>query len=101
MANLAHAKKQARKSVRQRGVNLARKTAVKSALKKVEEALLAKDAENAEKFLREAEAKLARAASKGLIHKNNASRNVSRLAIRLAKIASPKKQAPAKAKAAK
>lgn len=100
MANLAHAKKQARKSIRQRGVNLARKTSVKSALKKVEDALQANDAENAEKLLREAQAKLARAASKGLVHRNNASRNVSRLAIRLAKLA-PKKQAAPKAKAAK
>jgi small subunit ribosomal protein S20 len=87
MANLAHAKKQARKSIRQRGVNLARKTAVKSALKKVEDAIEAKDIEAARKLFREAESKISQAAGKGLIHRNNASRNVSRLAARLAKVA--------------
>jgi small subunit ribosomal protein S20 len=85
MANIASAKKQARKSVRQRSTNQARKSAMKSTIKKVLDALTAKDIQGARKLLKEAEAKIARAASKGLIHRNSASRSVGRLASRVAK----------------
>jgi small subunit ribosomal protein S20 len=84
MANLASSKKQARKSIRQSATNKSRKSAVKSAVKKVIEALQAKDIKAARSLLKDAEARLARAASKGLIHRNNASRNISRLALRVA-----------------
>jgi small subunit ribosomal protein S20 len=84
MANIASAKKQARKSIRQRATNQARKSAMKSSVKKVLDALAAKDIQGARKLLKEAEARIARAASKGLIHRNSAARNVGRLATRIA-----------------
>lgn len=84
MANLASSKKQARKSIRQAATNQARKSAVKSAIKKVVDALDAKDVKKARELFNDAQARLARAASKGLIHRNNASRNISRLESRLA-----------------
>jgi small subunit ribosomal protein S20 len=80
MANLKSSKKQARQNVKNRNINLARKTAIKTALKKVADALSADDVAKAKELLRDAEAQLARAKGKKLIHKNNASRKISRLA---------------------
>ena len=90
MANLASSKKQARKSIRQRATNQARQSSVKTALKKVVDAIEAKDAAKARELFNDAQARLARAASKGFIHRNNASRNISRLAVRLAALGTPK-----------
>jgi small subunit ribosomal protein S20 len=80
MANLKSSKKQARKNVKHRAINLARKTALKTAIKKVLDALAVNKVDEAQLLLRDAQARFARAQSKGLIHANNASRHVSRLA---------------------
>lgn len=83
MANTKSAKKQARKNKVNRTINLSRRTAVKTAVKKVMTAI-EQDVEKAKELLKEAEAKLARAKNKGVLHKNTVSRKISRLAKRVA-----------------
>ncbi len=82
MANTSSAKKAARQNIKRRVKNLSRKTAIKTAVKKVLTALEAKNfnAEQADLLLRDVAAKLARAKSKHVIHANTASRKLSRLA---------------------
>ena len=88
MANIKSAQKQARQNIIKRQRNLARRTAIKTALKKVLHALDNKvSGDQAKDLLREAEAKLARAKNKGVVHARTASRKISRLAQRLAKTA--------------
>jgi small subunit ribosomal protein S20 len=83
MANTKSAKKAARQNPKRYQKNLSRKTAIKTAVKKVLDAVELKSADMAV-LLRDAEAKLARAKSKGLIDANTASRKVSRLAKKVA-----------------
>lgn len=81
MANMESAKKQARQNKKRYQKNLARKTAIKTALKKVLISLERGDSiEKSKEFLKEAEAKLARAGTKHVLHKNTARRKISRLA---------------------
>jgi small subunit ribosomal protein S20 len=81
MPVLKSSKKRARQSEVRREQNTARKTAVKSAMKKVVAALEASsDIEELTKLLRDAEAKISRAKNKGLFHASTAARKVSRLA---------------------
>lgn len=82
MANTASAKKATRKIARRTAVNAARKSRVRTYLRKVEEALAAGDAAAATAALKVAEPELMRAVSKGVIHHNTGSRKVSRLAQR-------------------
>jgi small subunit ribosomal protein S20 len=85
MANIKSAKKAMRQAEVRRKQNLARRTALKTATKKVRTALeTTQDVDSVKTLLREAEAKFARAKSKGLIHANTASRKISRLAKRVA-----------------
>jgi small subunit ribosomal protein S20 len=85
MANIKSAQKKARQDIARHEINLARRTAVKTAIKKVVTALeKGADAQTALMLMREAEAKLARAKSKGVIHANTAARKISRLAKRIA-----------------
>lgn len=86
MPNIDSAKKRARQTVRRTAVNHARKSRVRSFTRKVEEALAAGDKSQALAALKAAEPELMRAASKGVVHRNTASRKVSRLAKRLAKL---------------
>lgn len=60
--------------------NRAVKTAIKTVAKKVETAVSAKNREEAEKAFLEAAKLISKAAIKGIIHKNTASRKISRLA---------------------
>lgn len=80
MANIKSAKKQAKQSEARRVINLARKTAVKTSSKKVLTALAENNGVAAQELLKQAEAQLSRAKSKGVIHKRAASRKISRLA---------------------
>jgi small subunit ribosomal protein S20 len=88
MANTKSAKKSALQSEKRRVRNLARRTAIKTAIKKV---LVAAEqgapVEQTTLLLRDAQAKLARAKGKGLLHANTASRKMSRLSKRVAKTA--------------
>lgn len=88
MANTTSAKKAARKIVRRTEVNKARRSRVRTFLRKVEEAILTGDRSVATAALKAAEPEIMRAAQKGVVHKNTASRKVSRLAHRIGALAS-------------
>jgi small subunit ribosomal protein S20 len=64
-------------------VNRTRRTRVRTYVRKVEEAIASGDQTAAAAALQAAEPELMRAASKGVVHKNTASRKVSRLAARV------------------
>jgi small subunit ribosomal protein S20 len=85
MANIKSAKKKAQQDIKRTKVNLARKTAVKTAIKKVVTALEnnASETQITELF-NVAQAHIARAKNKGLLHRNTAARKISRLAQRIA-----------------
>jgi small subunit ribosomal protein S20 len=83
MANTASAKKAARKIERRTEVNRARKSRMRTFLRKVEEAIASGDGPAAKEALRAAQPEIMRAAQKGVLHKNTASRKVSRLSSRI------------------
>ncbi len=83
MANTPSAKKAARKIARRTVVNGARRSRVRTFLRKVEEAIASGQAADAKQALAVAEPEIMRAAQKGVLHKNTASRKVSRLAARV------------------
>jgi small subunit ribosomal protein S20 len=87
MANTSSAKKATRKMARRTEVNKTRRTQMRTYLRLVEEALAAGDAKKASEALAEAEPKLMRAAQRGVVHRNTASRKVARLAKRVRKLA--------------
>lgn len=87
MANNPGAKKAIRKIERRTEVNKARRSRVRTYLRKFEEALTSGDPAVAKASFVEAQSELMRAVSKGVVHKNTASRKVSRLAARLKKLA--------------
>jgi len=64
--------------------NAAAKSALRTAIRRFEEALLSADAETAAAALRKASRALDKASAKGLIHKNKAARKKSRLAKKFA-----------------
>lgn len=86
MPNIDSAKKRVRQSVKRTTVNHARKNRVRSFTRKVEEALDAGDKSAALAALKAAEPELMRGASKGVVHRNAASRKISRLTKRAAKL---------------
>ena len=79
MANTKSAQKRNRQALKRRARNQAVRTQVKSAVKKAREALAAKDPAKAQEALRAAARTLDKAASKGVLHKKNASRRIARL----------------------
>lgn len=83
MANTRSAKKATRKIEARTEVNTARRSRVRTHIRKVEEAIAAGDQAAATEALKVAQPELMRAASKGVMHKNTASRKVSRLASRV------------------
>ena len=86
MANTPGAKKAIRKIAARTEVNKARRTRVRTYLRKFQEALAAGDAAVAKAAFVEAQSELMRAVSKGVVHKNTGSRKVSRLAAQLKKL---------------
>ena len=90
MANTASAEKRNRQAQKRRARNVAVRTGVKGAVKKVREALEKGDAAGAKTALKAAEKALGSAASKGVLPKNTASRRISRLAHAVAKAAGAK-----------
>jgi len=87
MANTPSAKKAARKIERRTATNKVPRTRMRSFIRKVEEAIASGDKEAARTALREAQPQIMKAASKGIVHRNTASRKVSRLTHRIAKLA--------------
>jgi len=87
MANTPSAKKRIRQTERRTAVNKARKSRIRTYVRKVEEAIEAGDAAAARAAFLAAEPELMRGANKGVVHKNTASRKVSRLAQRVKALA--------------
>lgn len=79
MATHASALKRVRQNEKRRLRNLHIKSTVKTAVKKVREAIEKKDVEGAQKALRKAISLIQKACSKGVFHKNTSSRKISRL----------------------
>jgi small subunit ribosomal protein S20 len=86
MANTKSAKKAARQIERRTAINKVRRSRVRSALRKVEEAITAGNRADALTAMAEAEPAIIRAGQKGIVHRNAAQRKVSRLAHRIAKL---------------
>lgn len=86
MANTSSARKAARKTTHRTQINTVRRAHMRSHLRKVEEAITAGDAKKARDVLTAAEPEIMRAAQSGIIHRNAASRKVSRLSQRVRKL---------------
>jgi small subunit ribosomal protein S20 len=86
MANTPGARKAIRKIERRTAVNKARRSRVRTYLRRFDEAIAAGDAGAAKTAFVEAQSELMRAVSKGVVHKNTGSRKVSRLAAQLKKL---------------
>lgn len=83
MANTKSAKKATRQIEARTEVNIARRSRVRTHVRKVEEAIAAGDKDAATAALKAAQPELMRAATKGVMHKNTASRKVARLSNRV------------------
>jgi small subunit ribosomal protein S20 len=83
MANTTSAKKAVRQIARRTAANKARRSRMRSSVRKVEEAIASGNKDAAQAALKEAEPVMARTAQKGLLHRRAASRKVSRLAKRV------------------
>ena len=87
MANTTSAKKATRKIARRTIINKSRRTQMRGSVRSVEEAIKSGDREAALQAMKLAEPDLMQAAQRNIIHKNNASRKVSRLTHQIAKLA--------------
>ncbi len=83
MANTPQSKKRARQSLRRNEVNRARRSRIRTFLRKVELAIAGGEKDAATAALQEAQPELMRGVTKGVLHKNTASRKMSRLAARV------------------
>jgi small subunit ribosomal protein S20 len=83
MANTPQSKKRARQNERRQDVNKARRSRIRTFLRKVEEALASGSQDAAATALRSAQPELARGVTKGVLHKNTVARKMSRLAARV------------------
>ena len=83
MANTEQSKKRARQSEARYAVNKARRSRIRTFVRKVEEAIASGDSAAAVKALKNAQPELARGVTKGVLHKNTVSRKTSRLATRV------------------
>ena len=79
MANSPQAKKRVRQTARRTAVNQSRRSRIRTYLRKVEEAIASGDQNAAMEALKAAQPEIMRGAGKGIMHKNTASRKISRL----------------------
>jgi small subunit ribosomal protein S20 len=86
MANTSSSRKATRKIARRSAVNRDRKSRMKTYVRKVEEAIASGDGKAATAALTAAQPVVMRSASKGVLHKNAASRKIARLAARVKKL---------------
>jgi len=86
MANTSSARKATRKIARKTEVNKVRRSLLRNSIRKVEEAIASGDRKAATTAFKEAEPVIMRAAQRSVVHKNTASRKVSRLALRITKL---------------
>ena len=87
MANTTSARKATRKIARRTAINKSRRSLLRNSVRKIEEAITSGDRATAAEAFKAAEPVIMRAAQRGVVHKNTASRKVSRLAQRIAKLA--------------
>ena len=87
MANIKSAKKRARQAGKRNARNSSARSALRTAIKKVVNAIAAKDKAGAEAAYKSAEPIMDRSSSRGLIHKNKASRHKSRLSAHIKSLA--------------
>jgi small subunit ribosomal protein S20 len=84
MANTPQAKKRIRRNDRRAQINGARMSRIRNFVKKVESAIAGGDKAAAAEALKGAQPELARGVARGVLHKNTASRKLSRLSKRIA-----------------
>ena len=87
MANTSSAKKMVRKIERRTAVNKARRSRVRTYLRRVEEAIASGDQKAAKDAFKSVQPELHRAVSRGVFHKNTVSRKLSRLSSRIKALA--------------
>ncbi|HEY9038395.1 MAG TPA: 30S ribosomal protein S20 [Roseovarius sp.] len=87
MANTPQSKKRARQNETRLAINKARRSRIRTYLRKVEEAIASGDKEAATAALRAAQPELMRGVTKGVFHKNTVARKMSRLSSRVKAIA--------------
>ncbi|WP_374431029.1 30S ribosomal protein S20 [Tabrizicola sp.] len=87
MANTEQSKKRARQSEARYAINKARRSRIRTFLRKVEEAIASGNGEAAVAALKAAQPELARGVTKGVLHKNTVARKMSRLASRVKAVA--------------
>jgi len=87
MANTPQSKKRARQTERRTAVNKARRSRIRTFLRKVEEAIASGNPDAAQAALQAAQPELMRGVTKGVVHKNTAARKMSRLAARVKAVA--------------
>ncbi len=83
MANTPQSKKRVRQTERRTAVNKARRSRIRTYLRKVEEAIASGDAGAAQSALRAAQPELMRGVTRGVLHKNTVARKMSRLSARV------------------
>ena len=83
MANHKSAKKRIRRNAHRAEINKSRISRIRTFIKKVEKAIATGDGANAKEALRVAQPEIMRGVTKGVLHKNTASRKMSRLAQRI------------------
>ena len=83
MANHASAKKRAKQTPKRAKINSARKSRIKTFVKKVDAELTSGDADSAAAAFKVAQSEIMRGVSKGVIHKKTAARKLSRLSAKL------------------
>ena len=83
MANSPQSKKRARQNDKRFTVNKARRSRIRTFLRKVEEAIASGEKDAAAAALRAAQPELMRGVTKGVLHKNTAARKMSRLSSRV------------------
>ncbi|TNF20214.1 MAG: 30S ribosomal protein S20 [Rhodobacteraceae bacterium] len=87
MANTPQSKKRARQNEKRFATNKARRSRIRTYLRKVEEAIASGNKDDAAAALRNAQPELMRGVTKGVMHKNTAARKMSRLSARVKALA--------------
>ena len=83
MANTPQSKKRARQNEARFAVNKARRSRIRTFIRKVEEAIASGDKAAAAAALQAAQPEMMRGVTKGVLHKNTVARKMSRLAARV------------------
>jgi len=89
MANTPQSEKRARQSERRFAINKARRSRIRTFLRKVEEAIASGNADAAKAALLAVQPELSRGVSKGVLHKNTVARKMSRLSSRVKALSAP------------